>query len=136
MSHLRLAIGVSLFAATGGSTADWPTYGNDPGGMRYSPLTQIDRDNVTKLRVAWTYHTGDVADGSQTPVRSAFEATPIVVDRDFVGVLAVVVEMAAGTKCARSWKILPTVGDDPEYPDVSPRDAQALREWKALRVSV
>ncbi len=80
MSHLLLAIHVSAFAATGGPTADWPTYGNDPGGMRYSPLTQIDRDNVTQLRVAWTYHTGDVADGSQTPVRSAFEATPIVVD--------------------------------------------------------
>jgi isoleucyl-tRNA synthetase len=46
--------------------------------------------------------------------------------------VAVVVELAEGTKCARSWKILPTVGDDPEYPDVSPRDAEALREWKAL----
>jgi isoleucyl-tRNA synthetase len=46
--------------------------------------------------------------------------------------VAVVVEKAVGTKCARSWKILSTVGDDPEYPDVSPRDAQALREWKAL----
>ena len=50
--------------------------------------------------------------------------------------VAVVVEKAVGTKCARSWKILPTVGDDPEYPDVSPRDAQALREWKALGVAV
>jgi isoleucyl-tRNA synthetase len=50
--------------------------------------------------------------------------------------VAVVVEKAAGTKCARSWKILPTVGDDPEYPDVSPRDAQALREWKKLGVVV
>ncbi len=46
--------------------------------------------------------------------------------------VAVVIERAAGTKCARSWKILPTVGSDPDYPDVSPRDAQALREWKAL----
>ena len=50
--------------------------------------------------------------------------------------VAVVVEKAVGTKCARSWKILPTVGEDPEYPDVTPRDAQALREWKALGVSV
>jgi isoleucyl-tRNA synthetase len=50
--------------------------------------------------------------------------------------VAVVVEKAEGIKCARSWKILPTVGSDPEYPDVSPRDAQALREWKALGVSV
>jgi isoleucyl-tRNA synthetase len=46
--------------------------------------------------------------------------------------VAVVVEQAVGRKCARSWKILPTVGDDPDYPDVSPRDAAALREWKAL----
>ena len=46
--------------------------------------------------------------------------------------VAVVVELAQGRKCARSWRILPTVGDDPEYPDVSPRDAKALREWKAL----
>jgi isoleucyl-tRNA synthetase len=50
--------------------------------------------------------------------------------------VAVVVEKAVGTKCARSWKILPTVGDDAEYPDVSPRDAQALREWKTLGVAV
>jgi isoleucyl-tRNA synthetase len=49
--------------------------------------------------------------------------------------VAVVVEKAVGTKCARSWKILPTVGEDADYPDVSPRDAAALREWKALGVS-
>ena len=55
---------------------------------------------------------------------------------DNVPGVAVVVEKAQGRKCARSWKILPTVGEDPEYPDVSPRDAQALREWKALGVSV
>jgi isoleucyl-tRNA synthetase len=50
--------------------------------------------------------------------------------------VAVVVEKAQGTKCARSWKILGDVGSDPEYPDVSPRDAKALREWKALGVVV
>jgi isoleucyl-tRNA synthetase len=55
---------------------------------------------------------------------------------DGVPGVAVVVEKATGTKCARSWKILPTVGEDREYPDVSPRDAQALREWKALGVTV
>ncbi|HEV7878031.1 isoleucine--tRNA ligase [Bradyrhizobium sp.] len=48
--------------------------------------------------------------------------------------VAVVVEKSVGIKCARSWKILPTVGEDPDYPDVSPRDAQALREWKALGI--
>ena len=50
--------------------------------------------------------------------------------------VAVVIEKAVGIKCARSWKILPSVGEDPEYPDVSPRDAKALREWKALGVTV
>jgi isoleucyl-tRNA synthetase len=53
---------------------------------------------------------------------------------DVPGVV-VVVEQALGTKCARSWKILPDVGEDPEYPDVSARDARALREWKAMGVT-
>ena len=47
--------------------------------------------------------------------------------------VAVEPRRAEGKKCARSWKILPSVGSDPEYPDVSPRDAQALREWEAMR---
>jgi isoleucyl-tRNA synthetase len=46
--------------------------------------------------------------------------------------VAVVVKLAQGTKCARSWKISPAVGSDSKYPDVTPRDAQALREWEAL----
>jgi quinoprotein glucose dehydrogenase len=59
---------------------EWPNYGNDPGGMRYSPLSQINRENVSKLKVAWTFHTGDVSDGSRHRRRSGFEATPILVD--------------------------------------------------------
>jgi quinoprotein glucose dehydrogenase len=59
---------------------EWPAYAGDPGGSKYSPLKQINRENVTRLRVAWTYHTGDVSDGSEHPTRSAFEATPLVVD--------------------------------------------------------
>jgi isoleucyl-tRNA synthetase len=47
--------------------------------------------------------------------------------------VAVVPRLAQGRKCARSWKITPAVGADPAYPDVTPRDAQALREWEALR---
>ena len=50
-------------------------------------------------------------------------------------VAAVVVEprLREGRKCARSWKISPAVGSDPQYPDVTPRDAKALREWDAMR---
>jgi isoleucyl-tRNA synthetase len=46
--------------------------------------------------------------------------------------VAVLPDLAEGKKCARSWKISPLVGSDPEFPDVSPRDAQALRELRAL----
>ena len=40
---------------------------------------------------------------------------------------------AEGKKCARSWKISPLVGSDKEFPDVTPRDAEALREFYAAR---
>lgn len=47
--------------------------------------------------------------------------------------VAVEPKLAEGQKCARSWKITRDVGSDPEYPDVSARDAQALRELAALK---
>jgi isoleucyl-tRNA synthetase len=46
--------------------------------------------------------------------------------------VAVEPKLAEGTKCARSWKITRDVGSDPDYPEVSARDAQALRELAAL----
>jgi quinoprotein glucose dehydrogenase len=58
----------------------WPFYGHDAGGTRYSPLTQITPANVTRLKVAWMFHTGDVADGANGSRRSGFETTPLVVD--------------------------------------------------------
>jgi isoleucyl-tRNA synthetase len=51
---------------------------------------------------------------------------------DVAGV-AVVPNLAEGTKCARSWKVLTNIGEDPQFPDVSPRDAKALREWETMR---
>jgi isoleucyl-tRNA synthetase len=45
--------------------------------------------------------------------------------------VAVVVERAPGVKCARSWKYFDPATADPEFPDVTPRDAQALRELAA-----
>ncbi len=46
--------------------------------------------------------------------------------------VAVVAKLAEGTKCARSWKVSPAVGSDPQYPEVTPRDAKALREWDTM----
>ena len=64
-----------------GPVAGWPSYGNDPGGTRFSALTQITPDNVRHLEVAWTYRTGDVARGADSiPSRSSFQATPILLD--------------------------------------------------------
>src|SRR5208282_5339975 len=52
---------------------------------------------------------------------------------DDVPGVAVEPRRAEGRKCARSWKISPSVGLDPQFPDVTPRNAQALREWDAMR---
>jgi quinoprotein glucose dehydrogenase len=76
------AVCTPLYAAepTPGGIANWPYYGGDAGGSRYSPLTQIDRSNVAELKVAWEYHTGDVSDGTDNRRKSEFEATPIVAE--------------------------------------------------------
>jgi len=74
----------------------------------------------------------EVAITSAATVRAG-EGPPDAFRLDEVPGVAVEPRLAPGRKCARSWKILPTIGADPAYPDVSPRDAQALREWDALR---
>jgi quinoprotein glucose dehydrogenase len=63
-----------------GPTAEWPAYGGDAGGMRWSPLTQITRDNVGDLEVAWEHHSGDVHHASRKESGTSFNATPIVID--------------------------------------------------------
>src|SRR6266567_6567880 len=65
--HLALAItaAIGLQAQT-----DWPVYGHDPGGMRYSPLQQINTRNVATLTRAWTFHTG----------KRGSETTPLVIN--------------------------------------------------------
>jgi len=76
---LLLAFCVSFWA--GRSPAqEWRFWGGDAGGTKYSQLDQINKKNVTGLKVAWQYDTGDVSDGTVYPTRSAFEATPLVVD--------------------------------------------------------
>lgn len=78
LTSLCMAAGAA--GAQTSTHAEWPNYGNDPGGMRYSPLGQISRENVSRLKVAWVFHTGEISDGSGGRQRSGFEATPILVD--------------------------------------------------------
>ncbi len=58
------------------SGGDWRGVGNDPGCMRYSPLDQIHRDNVARLKPAWTYHTGEL----EGRTGKTIECTPIVIE--------------------------------------------------------
>jgi isoleucyl-tRNA synthetase len=101
--------------------------------LEASPLVYVtDKkifDTLFDVDLAEVFITSNAMATNEDPPAGAFRLN------DVPGV-AVVVEQAVGIKCARSWKILPTVGEDAEYPDVSPRDAQALREWKALGVAV
>ncbi len=79
MAAALLGLVVAAAVAAGqGAVDQWAAYGRDPGGARFSPLTQINTSNVKGLKLAWTVHTGDIADGSQSP-RSGFETTPLLV---------------------------------------------------------
>ena len=77
---------VVLAAATADMFADerddWPHHGRDAGGTRHSPLAQIDKTNVGRLQVAWTYRTGEMDRVRGTPLerKIAFEATPLAID--------------------------------------------------------
>jgi isoleucyl-tRNA synthetase len=106
---------------------------NIGSSLEASPVIYVaDRDMLATLFVT---DLAEICITSNYEVREG-EAPASAFRLDAVPGVAVVVEKAVGTKCARSWKISPTVGEDPEYPDVTPRDAKALREWKALGVSV
>lgn len=66
--------------APGGPVARWPDYGGGKQGLSFSPLTQITPQNVARLRPAWIFRHGDVADGSGAESRTSFQARPIVPD--------------------------------------------------------
>lgn len=88
LASLALGLGCYLaVAASGANAADdladgWPCVSRDPGGARYSPLTEIDRTNVARLKIAWTYRTGELerVKGTSLASKVTFEATPLAVD--------------------------------------------------------
>lgn len=59
--------------------SNWTAYGGSDGGTRYSKLDQITPQNVNRLQVVWTFHTGDVK-GKDDPVETTYEATPLKID--------------------------------------------------------
>jgi quinoprotein glucose dehydrogenase len=84
--HRRIATlpCVLLAFATATATAEstgWSYFGGTPGASRYSSFSQINRENVRGLEVAWTYRTGELERrGGPEPRRQSFEATPLLVD--------------------------------------------------------
>jgi quinoprotein glucose dehydrogenase len=76
------AAAAALASAAAARADEWGAYGRDPGGTRFSPLTQISAANVAGLKPAWTFHTGDISDGKTKGggPRSGFETTPLMLD--------------------------------------------------------
>ncbi|HEX7122332.1 MAG TPA: pyrroloquinoline quinone-dependent dehydrogenase [Gemmatimonadaceae bacterium] len=88
---LMAAVAVGLLAAVTVATAvrqsalvEWPVYGGDPGGMRWSPLADINRDNVHRLAPAWSWATGESpipdTDSTKAARPGNFQATPLMVN--------------------------------------------------------
>jgi quinoprotein glucose dehydrogenase len=109
---------------------DWQAYGCDAGGSRWSPLSRIDRSNVTKLAVAWTYRTGEDVSKSVVGEKAAFEATPIMVDgtlylaTPFNRVIALDPETGK-----RKWIYDPQVSLTARYSEVTCRGVSTWPAW-------
>jgi quinoprotein glucose dehydrogenase len=72
---------VTLTRHEAGAGRDWPAYGGNPEGTRYSPLTEVNRGTVERLEVAWQFDPADVAiSPSTSPGTVRFQGQPIVVD--------------------------------------------------------
>lgn len=103
---IAVVLGTGLAAQSG---KDWPTVGNDPGGMKYSPLTQITPGNVARLVTAWTYDTGAPAVG--------YSITPIVIDNVMyfpLGSTIVALNADSGSEVwKRDLKTIPELGPNP-----------------------
>ena len=127
-----LALGVACFtdAMAQSATDDWPAYGRDPGGARYSPLADIDRSNVASLEVAWTFRTGHAL--IETPGDTRFETTPIVVD-DVLYLTTPLGELIALDPAtgAERWRFNPKSRRNADYGDFANRGVSTWLDRKA-----
>ena len=100
----------------------WVANGRDLEGTRYLPASEITRENVSRLQVAWTYRTGEADERFKTKKPAAFEATPLVVDGVmFIGTpLGRVIALDAATGRER-WIFDPKISRDVTYGDFASR---------------
>jgi quinoprotein glucose dehydrogenase len=82
MTKLRLVTFVFLVAARGltaQASGEWPMWGGDAGAQKYSPLTDINRGNVTQLVKAWEWATGETPNAETRARPGNFQATPLMI---------------------------------------------------------
>jgi len=110
-------------------TADWPAYGGDEFGQRYSALDQVNRENVERLEVAWSFRTGELGEGFARAEKLAFEATPILAE----GVLYlstptnIVIALDAETGRER-WRYDPKIDRTKRYSEAASRGVSTWRD--------
>ncbi|HMX27429.1 MAG TPA: PQQ-binding-like beta-propeller repeat protein, partial [Blastocatellia bacterium] len=78
---LLLCASLPVFAQQGAKKGEWRQYGGDGGSTKYSPLDQINKDNVKNLAVAWSWDSPDLAMQKENRMLASFahEATPLMV---------------------------------------------------------
>jgi quinoprotein glucose dehydrogenase len=75
---LLYAVCVACGGAADATGDDWPHYGRDAGGSRWSPLERINRSNVAQLEIAWQFRTGELGQDARHSDKLTFEATPVL----------------------------------------------------------
>ena len=111
---------------------DWPAYGGDAGGRRYSQLSEINRDNVGTLKPAWTYRTGELGQDSTVAGKLTFEATPILfrdtlyLSTAFGKVIAL--DATTGREC---WTFDPKIERRRNYSEVTSRGVALWNDPRA-----
>jgi quinoprotein glucose dehydrogenase len=110
----------------------WPAYGGDAGGTRYSALTQVTPANVKGLQVAWTYRTGELGENAEAGKSLTFEATPIHFDgrlylsTSFGKVIAL--DPASGREV---WTYDAKISRTMDYSEVTSRGVSSWRDPRA-----
>ena len=117
------------------SPSEWSAYGHDPAGTKFSPLKQISTTNVARLKIAWTYKTGDLYPGN--PGRpSSQQTTPLYLDGILYATSAfgrvIALEPETGGKL---WDFDPKSDIKAGWGDFANRGVAAWRDSRAKRTA-
>jgi quinoprotein glucose dehydrogenase len=110
----------------------WANYGNDAGGTRHSASRQIDRSNVARLQLAWSYRTGAMQREIELKRKATFESTPVLVENRLYLTTpynhVIALDPQTGT---RLWEYDPAVNLSQNYSEVASRGVSAWRDSRA-----